>query len=252
MANEMFTQLPSVGSAQLTDIVCAVQGYVSPASPGTSVQETLQQVLNLMSSSIIANFSGNPNGNVAGTVYNLCWDSTGNVLYICTTSGTTSSAVWKPVVGQLTNGQVLIGSTGNPPVASTLTAGTNISIANSAGGIEISSTGAGGFSWTHVTGASQAMLPNNGYVADDSGSLVTLTLPASSAIGDEIDLVGRSSMGWKVTYSTGQSIIIGTSTSTTTSGNIASTNPADSIILICTAANTEWTALSTIGNITVA
>ena len=41
---------------------------------------------------------------------------------------------------QPTNGQVLIGSTGNDPVLSTLTAGTNISVTNGAGSITIAST----------------------------------------------------------------------------------------------------------------
>ncbi|MBX9637689.1 MAG: hypothetical protein K2Q45_09090 [Nitrosomonas sp.] len=44
----------------------------------------------------------------------------------------------------LSNGQVLIGSTGGAPVAATLTAGTGISITNTAGGISIASTLAGG------------------------------------------------------------------------------------------------------------
>jgi hypothetical protein len=43
-----------------------------------------------------------------------------------------------------TNGQVLIGSTGNAPVLSTLTAGSNVTITNSPGSITISSTGGGG------------------------------------------------------------------------------------------------------------
>jgi hypothetical protein len=41
-------------------------------------------------------------------------------------------------VGPLTNGQVLIGSTGNPPQASQLTAGTGITITNAPGSITIS------------------------------------------------------------------------------------------------------------------
>ena len=42
------------------------------------------------------------------------------------------------------NGQLLIGSTGSDPVLSTLTAGTGVSISNTAGAIEISATGSGG------------------------------------------------------------------------------------------------------------
>ncbi len=46
-------------------------------------------------------------------------------------------------VQALTNGQLLIGSTGATPVAATLIAGANISIANTAGSITITGTGGG-------------------------------------------------------------------------------------------------------------
>tara|TARA_R110000868_G_scaffold338029_1_gene598822 strand:- start:227 stop:793 length:567 start_codon:yes stop_codon:yes gene_type:complete len=46
--------------------------------------------------------------------------------------------------GSMINGQLLIGSTGATPVLATLTAGANITITNSAGGITIASTAAGG------------------------------------------------------------------------------------------------------------
>lgn len=45
-------------------------------------------------------FAGNPNGSVAGTAAtavsppSLCWDYTNNVIYVCTTTGTASTAVW--------------------------------------------------------------------------------------------------------------------------------------------------------------
>src|ERR1700681_3495217 len=97
MSTEMFTQLPSVTNAQLTDIFCAVQGYVSPSTPGTSVQETLQQVFTLMLSNTILHNAGNPNGVVAGTIYQFCWDTTNNILYVCTSSGSTVTAVWTQV-----------------------------------------------------------------------------------------------------------------------------------------------------------
>jgi hypothetical protein len=44
----------------------------------------------------------------------------------------------------LTDGQLLIGSTGGAPVAANLIAGSGVTIANSAGGISISATGSGG------------------------------------------------------------------------------------------------------------
>ena len=60
-----------------------------------------------------------------------------------------------------TNGQILIGSTGNAPVLGTLTAGQNISITNSPGSVTISAAGGGGatlpffISGGQRTGASQ-------------------------------------------------------------------------------------------------
>jgi hypothetical protein len=90
MSNEMFTQLPTVSSAQLTDIICAVQSDIS-------VQETLSQVSSLMLSNTVLSYAGNPNGNVAGQVYQLCWNTANNLLYVCTTTGSAAIAVWTVV-----------------------------------------------------------------------------------------------------------------------------------------------------------
>lgn len=151
----------------------------------------------------------------------------------------------------MTNGQVIIGSTGATPTAATLTAGANISIVNAAGSITISATGLAGFSWTVVTGTSQAMLSNNGYIANNAG-LVTLTLPATSAVGDEIDVIGKGAGGWLIQCGGGQTIVLGSST-TSVAGSLASTNAKDALYMICTVANTEWQVGSAPqGNITVA
>lgn len=41
-------------------------------------------------------YAGNPNGNVAGVkVGDLCWDTLDNYLYVCSTAGTATTAVWK-------------------------------------------------------------------------------------------------------------------------------------------------------------
>jgi hypothetical protein len=95
---EMFTSLPTVATAQMSDIICAVQGYVSPTNLGLSVQENLQQVYNLFQSNVILSYPGNPNGFVAGTTYQLCWDTVDHILFVCTTSGTASTAVWTPCI----------------------------------------------------------------------------------------------------------------------------------------------------------
>jgi hypothetical protein len=100
---EMFTSLPTVSTAQMSDIICAVQGYVSPSSLGLSVQESLQQVYNLFQSNIILYYAGNPNGFVAGITYQLCWDTVDDILWVCTTSGTASTAVWTECINPQSN-----------------------------------------------------------------------------------------------------------------------------------------------------
>lgn len=100
---EMFTSLPTVSNSTLNDIICAVQGYVNPSNLGLSTQQSLQQVYNLFQQNIILNYAGNPNGNVAGTTYQLLWDTVDLVLWVCTTSGTASTAVWKECIAQTSN-----------------------------------------------------------------------------------------------------------------------------------------------------
>jgi hypothetical protein len=87
------------------------------------------------------------------------------------------------------------------------------------------------------------MLSNNGYVADNAG-LVTLSLPTTSSFGDQIDIVGRGAGGWTISQGSGQQIIIGNTSSTVgAGGSVSSTNRRDSLSIVCTNANTEWTIL---------
>lgn len=43
---------------------------------------------------MITNFAGNPNGNVPGSLYWFCWDTSDSELWICTTAGNAANAVW--------------------------------------------------------------------------------------------------------------------------------------------------------------
>lgn len=92
MANEKFTALPTVVSSAMADIICAVSG-------GTSSQETLGQVFTLMLANLVLNHAGDPNGLVAGSVYQLLWDTTNTNLWTCTTSGNAATAVWSVASG---------------------------------------------------------------------------------------------------------------------------------------------------------
>jgi hypothetical protein len=154
--------------------------------------------------------------------------------------------------GPMTNGQLLIGSTGSSPTLGTITGTAGVSVSVGAGTITISGTGSG-IGWNEITGTTQTMAADQGYVTNNAG-LVTLTLPTTAAFGTVINIVGKGAGGWKVAQNAGQNIQLGSSSSTVgVAGYIESTNQFDSIDLLCTTANTTWTAIGgPQGNITVA
>jgi hypothetical protein len=154
-------------------------------------------------------------------------------------------------LGVATNGQLPIGSTGADPVLATLSAGTGVSISNGAGSISISSSG-GGLTWTDVTGATQTLAVNNGYTSNDGSTLVTFTLPAAAVYGSIMAVVGKGTGLWTIAQNSGQTIHFGSSNTTTgTGGSLSSTKQYDVVYLLCTVANTDFTVLQSIGNITV-
>lgn len=117
--------------------------------------------------------------------------------------------------------------------------------------VTITGSGGGGFMWSEVTGTSQALVKDNGYIANNAG-LVTFTLPATAALGDTFKIVGKGAGLFKVAQNAGQSIRISTSTTSTgVGGSITSTDDADSIEIVCTTANTGFIVSAMIGNYTV-
>lgn len=154
-------------------------------------------------------------------------------------------------LGAATNGQLPIGSTGADPVLATLTAGSGISISNGAGSITISAV-SGGFAWSVVTGSTQAIAAGNGYFANNAGG-VTFTLPASPSVGDTYQVVAMNAGGWTIGYGSGQKIFFGNTSTTTTSGTLASTSIGDSVELVCNVAgaSANWYVVDSVGNITV-
>ncbi len=150
----------------------------------------------------------------------------------------------------LTNGQLAIGSTGAAPVAAAITAGPGATVTNGAGSITIGVTG-GGLTWNDVTGTSQAAVVNNGYMADNA-ALVTITLPTTAALFSVIAIAGKGAGGWQLAQNAAQNVQFGKlSTTVGATGFLASTNQYDCIYLLCTTANTTFTVLNSVGNITV-
>jgi hypothetical protein len=221
MTRERFTELPSVSSAQMTDIICAVQGYTSPSELGLSVKETLQDVYNLFQSNVILFNIGNPNGALAGRPYQLCWDTLNKILYVCTVAGSELTAVWNKSISLIGRNGITIDQNGD----SIIIAGTQT-----------------GVSWVKVN-SDTVMQSGYGYQID-TGSNINLTLPVSSTFGDEIYIKGFGGGLWKIVQTAGQQVIVGASPSTMgVLGSVSATNQYDTISLSCSADNTIWQAL---------
>lgn len=211
-SGEYLTQLPTTTAAYPTDIIYAVQG-------GLSVQETLGQIQTLIQTGLSTYYVGNPNGNLGGTIFQYCWDSTDGILYICTTAGTASTAVWQKVI--------------------TLTGGSGVTINQSGNVIEISASSSG-MSWANVKGTSINMMTNNAYLANNA-SQVMLNLPTTASFGDTLTVSGYGAGGWTIIQNANQQIIVGSEQTTVgTMGSLSSTNQNDGIELVCVVANLVW------------
>lgn len=106
-------------------------------------------------------------------------------------------------------------------------------------------------SWVDVTGTTQAMAVNTGYIADNV-ALVTMTLPATAAQGTVLSVAGNGAGGWRIAQNALQSVKIGNQQTTVgVGGSLSSTNANDQLQLLCVVANTTWVTTSGWGNITV-
>lgn len=105
------------------------------------------------------------------------------------------------------------------------------------------------FNWNVVSGTSQAMAANNGYITSNA-ALTTFTLPSTAAVGTPLRIAGNGSGGWRIAQGAGQQIHLGNlSTAAGTGGRIDSLHFRDSLELVCVAANTTWLGVSSQGNL---
>jgi hypothetical protein len=171
----------------------------------------------------------------------LLYASSANVMAALATANsavlTTTSAGVPTWSGTMTNGQVIIGSTGATPTAATLTAGSGISITNAAGSITIASS-TSGMTWTTVSGTTQSATVNNGYITNNAGA-VTVTLPTTFAIGDTVEVKGLGAGGWVLAAGTATTIRIGSSV-TSSAGSLTSANQYDTVKVTGLVANSVW------------
>lgn len=151
----------------------------------------------------------------------------------------TTTAGAPTFTGSMTNGQLLVGSTGANPVLATISAGTGVTVTNGAGSITIAATGAS--PWVDQTTASVTMAANTGYTADAGASLITFTLPTTSAIGDWVEINGKAAGLWTIAQAAGQQIFVAASSTTLgATGTLSSVNAHDCVRLRCITANTTW------------
>jgi len=148
--------------------------------------------------------------------------------------------------------------TGNNGGAVGADIGNNISVVGS-GSVTVTGDPAGNtltisaipyLSWSVVTGASQAMVPGNGYFANRAGT-VTFTLPALAAVGDTFKVAQmHTGQVWVINYNVGQTIYIDTTNTTISTGNLTSTADGDSVEIVCRVANTDYQVIFSTGTIT--
>ena len=125
---------------------------------------------------------------------------------------------------------------------------------NGAGALPTWQAGGGGgtgITWNDQTSGTVTMAVNNGYVIDNGASLVTLTLPATAALGSLFIVAGKSAGGWIIDVASGQTIHVGSTASTASTGTVASSNQYDCITLVCVTANTTFVAYGIQGNVVV-
>lgn len=145
-----------------------------------------------------------------------------------------SSAVATKV---LTNGQLLIGSTGSDPVAATLTAGTGATITPGAGTLTVGATAVN--NWyirTNPSSPPHPLIANQGFITVTATFWVYYKLPTSATLGAVYEIAGSDNADWhwSVSQNAGQSIKVGNRDTTVgTGGYFTSMSKGDCVRLVC-------------------
>ena len=102
------------------------------------------------------------------------------------------------------------------------------------------------FTWSGISGTTQAAAVNHGYVVQNAAQ-TTITLPATAALGAVVSVRGLGAGGWVLQANSGQVIHVGALASST-AGTVTSANNYDNIDVICIVANTTWSVNTTLSS----
>lgn len=173
------SQTAPVSAATLTDSFAVVQN-------GITGLEKLSQVLSLFLPNLFLNYAGNPNGNVAGTQNQVCYDTMHGILYVCTTTGTTTSAFWRSAIPIISTNVI---TTNTSMVSNTRyvcngvsTLNTTLPTTSNVGDVIIINGYTGG--WHINQGSSQQIL-----VSPNASTIGTSGSVSSSHVTDSFELV---------------------------------------------------------------
>ena len=156
------------------------------------------------------------------------------------TSVAAGLANWEPGGGSATV-ETITGDSGGAisPAAGNINilGGTGCNTVGSGSTLTINVTGLGE-EYTTVT-ADTPMSVNQGYITNKGGSAATMTLPATSAVGSAISIIGRGATGWVIAQNAGQSIHMNSVTTTVgVGGSLASSAQYNAVDIVCTVADT--------------
>lgn len=147
-----------------------------------------------------------------------------------------------------TDGQLLIGRTGNTPLAATLTAGTGILITNGAGTIQIATTGVIA-SLNGLTASTQSFATGttgNDFNISSASSTHTFNIPDASATARGVVTTGSQTLAGAKTFSGA----LTASSSTAAAFAVPPTfNPGTSATAAATASGRTFTSTSVVGNV---
>lgn len=97
--------------------------------------------------------------------------------------------------------------------------------------------------WSLVSGTTQSMAINNGYISQNAAQ-TTFTLPVSAAVGSIIAVEGLGAAGW-IIQANGSQTIQGGSSITSAGGTVTSQAGTDSAYLLCVTTDNVWKVTQT-------